>query len=749
MTNPDEQRQWRSARHYLGLPDSLTGRLQPILTLAARTLGFRAAMINILDEHDQHSIAVLDGGHADVVPRSDSICDLVVRSSGPIVVSDARTDQRFAHRPALASGRWVSYAGFPLWGRESQPVGAICVVDDEVHVFPDDQLARLEQFGRVVEDQLDLIRRLREQRMGVTVATGELASALTAGQIVPWYQPIIELSNHRVVGFEALARWVHPDGTVSEPNSFIPLAEDSDLIIDMDLAVMRRALIDLKVWQQTDPTLRMSVNISSRHFDSEDWLASLLAVTLSAGVSPASVDLELTETARLSSRHGDGTFVRQMQACGFQVWLDDFGTGWSSLEYLLRLPADGLKIDRMLSLALGTPIGDALVRSVTDLTRRLGMRTTIEGLEAPAAVGRARELGALNAQGFFFSAAVPAAEIPALRSRLAQQRGLVDPIPNPLETANDDMHAPATDRTHPGATDRPVVDGLTTAVLDALPDATAVLNHEGVIVAVNRAWRTFSLDNGGSEETNGVGVSYLDVCRRAGEQGSGDARKVATGLRSVLAGALPEPELEYPCPSSTERKWFMLRITRLGGPLQGVVVSHVDITRRKMAEEQLQHAASHDPLTGLANRVLFHKRLAKSLTTGRAQETAWDVGLLHIDLDGFRAINDTFGHDVGDEVLRTVADRLRALARPGSTVARLGGDEFAILSPRATRADLTVLSRQVEMALMGAHHVAGRTLCAGGSIGVHLARAGDDAAVVLEHADRTMNQAKHLRRVAI
>ena len=219
------------------------------------------------------------------------------------------------------------------------------------------------------------------------------------------------------------------------------------------------------------------------------------------------------------------------------------------------------------------------------------------------------------------------------------------------------------------------------AVLDALPDATAVLDRDGTIVAVNHAWRMFTLDNDGNPKSTGVGVNYLGVCERSTAIGCVDAAKVAVGLRAVLNGETIESELEYPCPSPAAGRWFLLRATHLAGPHPGALVAHVNITRRKAAEQALAHEASHDPLTGLANRTLVTNRLTAALSLRRGRPTQADVGVLFIDLDKFKPVNDVHGHSAGDEVLLTTAHRLQAVARPQDTVGRLGGD--AVRHPRA------------------------------------------------------------------
>ena len=288
--------------------------------------------------------------------------------------------------------------------------------------------------------------------------------------------------------------------------------------------------------------------------------------------------------------------------------------------------------------------------------------------------------------------------------------------------------------------------GLARAVLDALPDATAVLDRAGTIVDVNQAWTMFAVDNGGLPESTGVGVNYLDLCARAAESGCLDARRAADGLRAVLAGDTVQSELEYPCPSPAVNRWFLLRITPLGGDLRGAVTSHVNITRRKMAEQALAHQAAHDSLTGLANRTLFAGRLDSALTGRRNQATGTQVGVMYLDADGFKQINDTYGHDAGDEALLTIGHRLRSHVRPQDTVARLGGDEFAVVAPRISADGLDGLAGRVSAALSQPHLIHGSLVAVPVSIGSYLAAPGEASDTALRRADEAMYAAKRRTR---
>jgi EAL domain-containing protein (putative c-di-GMP-specific phosphodiesterase class I) len=242
----------------------------------------------------------------------------------------------------------------------------------------------------------------------------DLAEAITSGAIVPWYQPILDLSTGKIVGVEALARWARPPEKTEPTAEFVEVAENSDLIIDLDRAVMRQALADLGRWQTVHPGLRLSLNLSGRHLDRDDWLTALGHAARTAGVSPAHVILELTETLRPDRRDAGAYLLRQARALGFAIWLDDFGTGWASLYDLVHLPVTGLKIDRCFTEELGRPAVDAVVKALVGIADELGLDVIIEGISAKEQASYAHGLGCRYAQGFLWSPAVPAAELPAL-----------------------------------------------------------------------------------------------------------------------------------------------------------------------------------------------------------------------------------------------------------------------------------------------------------------------------------------------
>jgi diguanylate cyclase (GGDEF)-like protein len=270
-------------------------------------------------------------------------------------------------------------------------------------------------------------------------------------------------------------------------------------------------------------------------------------------------------------------------------------------------------------------------------------------------------------------------------------------------------------------------------VLDSIHDATAVVDSTGVIVAVNAAWERFRAVNDGDSAACSVGADYLGICASAAAGGCHEALLAYEGIRDVLAGARPCSELEYPCPSPIEDRWFLQRITplRVG---RGVVVSHVDITRRKRAELAVSHLATHDALTGLLNR--------REIERADIQAPV----VLFVDLDGFKGVNDRLGHAAGDEVLARAANRILHQTRPGDRVARLGGDEFVVILGDAGREETgAAVAARIETAVAAPYQVGPDIVRIGASIGIARGNPGEGLAEVVARADAAMYEAKRLR----
>lgn len=268
----------------------------------------------------------------------------------------------------------------------------------------------------------------RGARQKVTMEL-DLRRAVSDNEFFLVFQPQITLASGRLAAVEALLRWRHPTRGVISPVSFIPLAEETDLILPMGRWVLHEACVQGRAWaDQHEHPLTVSVNLSARQFQSPDLLADVRSALKTSGLDPALLKLEITESAMMVEPEDPKVLLR-LKALGVQIAIDDFGTGYASLDYLRRFPLDEIKIDRTFVAGLGRDGGAAtIVRAVVGLAHALGLAVVAEGVETGAQVMRLRELGCELGQGYFFHRPVAASDIDSLLERQSPRTGSRDTI---------------------------------------------------------------------------------------------------------------------------------------------------------------------------------------------------------------------------------------------------------------------------------------------------------------------------------
>jgi diguanylate cyclase (GGDEF)-like protein/PAS domain S-box-containing protein len=240
----------------------------------------------------------------------------------------------------------------------------------------------------------------------------DLRRALERGEIVPYYQPIVDLEDGAVVAFEALARWQHPEKGMITPDLFIPIAEETGLLGAIDGWMLAQACRQARAWQRKHPrwsALGISVNVSGRQLAQGGVASAVERVLGETGLDPKCLTLEITESALMHNLNAGAGVVQRLSAMSVGLHLDDFGTGYSSLAYLHSFPVHALKVDQSFVNRMDrAPQQGAIVKAIVSLAHNLGMEVVAEGVETRAQADALRSLGCRRGQGFLFSKPLPA-----------------------------------------------------------------------------------------------------------------------------------------------------------------------------------------------------------------------------------------------------------------------------------------------------------------------------------------------------
>lgn len=242
----------------------------------------------------------------------------------------------------------------------------------------------------------------------------DLRYAIERNQLRAFFQPIIDLETLRLTGFEALIRWQHPKRGLVSPIEFIPVSEETGLIVPITLWMLRQSCLNVVRWQKKYPhnkDLVVSVNLSGKHFADENLVQQIGQILFDTGLDPGCLKLELTESAIMENPEEVISMLIQLKSLGILLSIDDFGTGYSSLSYLNRFPMDTLKIDRSFvsSMDEGTENGE-IVKTIVSLAKTLRMNVIAEGIETIHQLHQLRILGCEYGQGYLFSRPVPVNE---------------------------------------------------------------------------------------------------------------------------------------------------------------------------------------------------------------------------------------------------------------------------------------------------------------------------------------------------
>jgi diguanylate cyclase (GGDEF)-like protein len=313
-------------------------------------------------------------------------------------------------------------APFDLGGQTQHATASIGIALGDAHTEPevlvrnaDAAMYRAKERGRARYELFD--EEMRERSVSWLETEGELRQAIERGELRNLYQPIVSPKRGRILGFEALVRWQHPERGVVSPADFIPVAEQSGLIVPLGQLVLEQACAEAVRWNRNragrEP-LRVAVNFSPRQLSHPKAVDSVVETLERTGLAADLLCVEITESALVDDAAAIPTLSR-LKEIGVRLALDDFGTGYSSLTYVRRFPIDTLKIDRsFIDGIVGSSEDEAIVTAVLSMGRALGVHVVAEGVETEEQAERLRTLGCKLAQGYLFSRPVGPDAVDAL-----------------------------------------------------------------------------------------------------------------------------------------------------------------------------------------------------------------------------------------------------------------------------------------------------------------------------------------------
>jgi diguanylate cyclase (GGDEF)-like protein/PAS domain S-box-containing protein len=497
----------------------------------------------------------------------------------------------------------------------------------------------------------------------------DLATALDADQLALWYQPIVDTTTGAVVAAEALLRWHHPTRGLVPPCEFIPLAEDTGLIVPIGAWVIDEACRATGPWarwaRSTGRPFHVSVNLSAVQLTDPSLVEHVEASLDRYAVPRGALRLEITESVLFSERDASTSVLQRLHDLGVGLVVDDFGTGYSSLSYLQRFPLRGLKIDRTFTSTLSSP-GDqsaAIVEAIVGMAGALGLETVAEGVEDEEQRARLQRLGCPYSQGWLFGRPVVADDY---------ERVLRASAPAPDRSRDAARSAIVRAVAHDADPDDRLADSAFRAVVDSTRDIVSTFDRDLRHIYVNAA----------AERITGISRSTF-IGRTNLELGMPPrlVQKWDSALRSVFLTGRPV-DLEYSFDGPVGRRWFTARLVPeiVEGTVATVSAITQDVTDRRLASAVTPTAI--DPVTRLLARRPFDRLVS---------------GLRHGDSGRFGLVRVAFGDTT---IAPDVGPAVRGCLLAGDVAARWSTDELVVLRhPLGSPVDVDDLAARIGTAL--------------------------------------------------
>lgn len=495
---------------------------------------------------------------------------------------------------------------------------------------------------------------LREKLLREKAITDAMETAVAENQFTIYLQPKYSLNSDCLAGAEALVRWSHPKWGFLSPGEFIPLFEKNGFISKLDWAVWEWTCIQLSKWKEKGyPLFPVSVNVSRSDMLRGNLAEMLLRLTQRYDIDPAYLHLEITESAYSEHPERIISTVEELRSLGFVIEMDDFGSGYSSLNMLSQMQLDILKLDMgFIQNEIAKSIKQSILSDVIAMAHRLNLTVVAEGVETREQMERLGAVGCDYAQGYFFAKPMPLEEFEKL---LRQWKPPMEDLP---EVRKPDV----------GMSELLVV-VEDSEYRERIREEFQDYYHIWEAAEAESALRCIR-----SQEAGGISAVLVSVTLP--ENGAAtvlkELRQFPAYWQVPVLTIVPSGECVEEFPLARETDDFLCKCHPMFD-LRRRIQRLVDITTLRRREHVLRNEANQDALTGLLNR----RGLQSAMVTLRETDLPFAVYLF--DLDGLKKTNDTFGHDAGDRLILAFAALLQRCTRSGDILCRYGGDEFLVV----------------------------------------------------------------------
>ncbi|MDO5390123.1 MAG: EAL domain-containing protein [Eubacteriales bacterium] len=591
----------------------------------------------------------------------------------------------------------------------SIPVEQMC---DRALLVVDSIKGQYNQHFAVYDDALRG-KLLREKNI-----TDAMEIALAEEQFIVYFQPKYNLNENTMAGAEALVRWIHPEWGFMSPGDFIPLFEKNGFITRLDQYVWEHVCAQLRSWKEKGyPLLPVSVNVSRLDIYQMNLAELILGIVQKYGIDPEYLHLEITESAYAENPGKIIKTVDELRNLGFIIEMDDFGSGYSSLNMLNQMNLDILKLDmKFIQNEMEKPAEQSILRFIVNLAHWMNLSVVAEGVETREQMERLREMECDYVQGYYFAKPMPIEEYEELLESQSSQF-VVQPMKvSQKETSmrsllvvdEDDKYRAKVCNTFEGHY-------RVLEVSDAQSALARIMEYG--CDAVSAIILSMTIPENGAD-------SLLKILRQNPRFWHIPVLATVQGGEIMEKTSLAWETDDFLCKCHPQRDLYK-RVSRL-----------IRIAASHERESTLRDEASRDYLTGLLNR----RGLQIAMESLRKEDLPLAVCLF--DLDDLKKVNDNFGHDVGDRILRQFADLLRRKTRSEDILCRYGGDEFVVILRRFGD-KAAVLKKGEELCRAFREYFEEENFCAACSGGIALCGVDEKTSVkLIECADQALYCAK-------